>query len=164
MRLANMLLLPGGIPEQGRAVTLRLRYRGPGGVPSVRDVEAVMLPISEVEELQVRRAAQLAVAAAPKAAGEAPPPPALPEGGEYTVRFLQACLRDQGDLSKRLVEDETDLRALRDGLVGPQYERLLGEYKKLIDQEYPPVVTKADADALEAQARDFSASDQPARG
>ena len=155
MRLASMLNQPGGISEQGRRVVLRLRYTGKGSEPQVRDVAAVMLPISEVD---YRSLEQLATETAAK------PDAPLSAGNELVVRLLQACLRDPGDLSKRLIEDETDLRALRHGLVSPQYAKLIEEYKALIATEYPDVVTQEDADGLEREARDFSGSDQPARG
>lgn len=155
MRLANLLKLPGGVAEQGRRVILRLRYQAPGGAPSVRDLEAVMLPVSEVEAHQVQLAADAAARAK-----DAP----LPAGGEFVVRFLQASLRDPGDLSKRLVEDETDLRALRTGLAAPAFQGLLDEYKRLIEEEYPAVVTAGDAADLEAEARDFSPGGQPSPG
>jgi len=152
MRLANLLKLPGGVAEQGRRVILRLRYQAPDGAPSVRDLEAVLLPVSEVEAHQVQRAAELA-------AQEKDAP--LPPGGEYVIRFLAASLRDPGDLSRRLVEDETDMRALRTGLAAPAFEGLLAEYRRLIADEYPAVVTTGDAAALEDEARDFSPGGQP---
>ena len=155
MRLAHLLTQPGGVSEQGRYVTLRLRHAGPGGVPQVRDVVAVMLPVSEVEAAQIQRLAE-ETAAKP----DAP----LPGGSEYVIRLLQASLRDPGDLSKRYVEDETDLRALRAGLIGPQYKRLLDEYRELIATEYPDVVTEEDVRDLENEARDFSSSGQPSPG
>lgn len=155
MRLINLLKNTQGVPEQGRTVTIRLRHRGPAGVPTVSEVQAIMLPLSEVE---VAIAAKLAQETAE---GENPP---LPPGSEAVIRTLQACLRDPSDMSKRLIEDETDLRALRDGLVGVQYQRLLDEYLALIATEYPPVVTKDDEKAMEREARDFSDSGQPSPG
>ena len=155
MRLVNLLKQPGGVSEQGREVTLTLRHAGPAGVPTVRELATVMLPISEVEREQVERLARET-----SSKEDAP----LPAGSEAVIRLLQACLRDPGDLSKRLIEDERDLQALRDGLVGVQYQRLLDEYAALIREDYPEVVTKAQEQELEDQARDFSSSDQPARG
>lgn len=151
MRLHNLLTLPGGIPEQGREVVFRLRYRSAQGVPQVREVRAVMLPLSEEQMHQARQFAQN---------GEAP----LVEGQEYVVRLLAASLRDPGDLAKLLIEDETDLRDLRAGLVAPQFEWLLKEYKLLIEQEYPAVVTDEHAADLEGQARDFTKGGQPGPG
>lgn len=155
MRLVNLLKNAQGVPEQGREVTIRLRHRGPAGVPTATDVPAVMLPLSEVEVATAERLARETVE------GESPP---LPAGSEAVVRTLQACLRDPADLSKRLIEDERDLQALRDGLVGPQYQRLIDEYLALMATEYPEVVSEAAEKDMEAQARDFSPSDQPARG
>lgn len=155
MRLTNLLKQPGGVSEQGREVVLKIRHAGPAGVPTVRDLAAVMLPMSEVEREAAERLAK-ETAAAP----DAP----LPAASEAVIRVLQACLRDPGDLAKRLIEDERDLQALRDGLVGVQYQRLLTEYALMIDEEYPVVVSEDQEKELEKDARDFSPSDQPARG
>lgn len=155
MRLINLLKQPGGVSEQGREITLKIRHAGPAGVPTVRDLAAVMLPMSEVERENAERLAR-ETAAAP----DAP----LPAASEAVIRVLQACLRDPGDPSKRLIEDERDLQALRDGLVGVQYARLLNEYALMIEGEYPVVVNEDQEKELEKDARDFSASDQPARG
>ena len=155
MRLANLLKQPGGVSEQGREVTITLRHAGPAGVPTVREMSVVMLPMSEVEREAAERLAK------ETAAQEDAP---LPEHSEAVIRVLQACLRDPGDLSKRLIEDERDLQALRDGLVGVQYQRLLDEYATLIREDYPEVVSKEQEKELEADARDFSSSDPPARG
>lgn len=155
MRLINLLRNAQGVTEQGREVKIKLRHAGPAGVPTVSEVTAVMMPLSEVE---VAKAAELARTTSE---GENPP---LPPGQEAVIRTLQACLRDPGDLSKRLIEDERDLQALRDGLVGVQYQRLIDEYLALMATEYPAVVTQADEKDMERQARDFSESDQPARG
>lgn len=155
MRLANLLKQPGGVSEQGREVTITLRHPGPAGVPTVRELATVMLPISEVELRQAER-----LAAETAARDDAP----LSAAAEALIRLLQASLRDPGDLSKRLIEDETDLQALRNGLVGVQYQRLIDEYNALIAEEYPPVVSKEQEKKLEAEARDFSDSDPPARG
>lgn len=155
MRLANMLKQPGGVSEQGREVVLRLRHAGPAGVPTVRDLTAVMLPLSEVEREAAERLAR-ETAAKPDAV--------LPEASEAVIRVLQASLRDQGDMTKLLIEDETDLQALRTGLVGVQYQRLLDEYKALIETEYPLVVSPKDEAAMEREARDFSSGDQPPPG
>jgi len=155
MRLTNLLKQPCGVSEQGRVIVLKLRHPGPAGVPTVTDLPAVMLPMSEVERENAERLAR--ETAADK---DAP----LPEASEAVIRVLQACLRAPGDLAKRLIEDERDLQALRDGLVGVQYQRLLDEYKALIATEYPLVVSEKDEKDLEAQARGFTASDQPARG
>ncbi len=154
MRLHNLLAQPGGVAEQGREITLRLRVRGPGGVPTQRDLTVVLLPLSEV---QMRRAAELARETAAQ-------PGALPEGSELVIRVLQQSLRDPGDLGRPLVEDERDLAALRDGLVGVQYERLLQEYRALIDSEYPEHVSAADERDLAQQARDFLRGAQPSPG
>jgi len=160
MRLHAMLTLPGGVPEQGRPIPLRLRYRGPGGVPHTREVAALMLPISDVEELAARRAAQ-----APTLDADGKPVPSqLSEGGEYVVQFLARCLRDPGNPAEHLCTQPADLQALRDGLVGPQYRALLLEYRSMMQTEYPEVVTQGDVEDMEAQARDFSAGDAPARG
>ena len=114
MRLHAMLTLPGGNPEQGRPIALRLRYRGPGGVPHTREVAALMLPISDVEELAARRAAQ-----APTLDADGKPEPSqLSEGGEYVVQFLARCLRDPGNPAEHLCSDPRDLQALREGAVG----------------------------------------------
>ena len=155
MRLTQLLELAGGVVEQGRAVTIKLRYRGPGNVPHVRDLHAVMFPVSEVEGKRIEAAAKLA-AAEPNAP--------LPEGAEYVVLLMQASLRDPDDLSQPLLQTPGDLQALRAGLVAVQYDRLLEEYRALIDQEYPAVVTKRHEEELEKEARGFSLSDQPARG
>ena len=160
MRLHSMLTLPGGVPEQGRPIALRLRYRGPGGVPHTREVAAIMLPISDVEELAARRAAQ----APTLDADGKPEQPQLSEGGEYVVQFLARCLRDPGNPAEHLCSDPRDLQALRDGLVGPQYRALLLEYRSMMQTEYPEVVTEGDVADMEGQARDFSASDQPSPG
>ena len=149
-----MLNLPGGIPEEGRPVTIKVRYRGPGGVPHVRSVDALMLPVSEVEELAARRASQ---------AVNPEQPPQLPEGLEYVIQFLARSLRDAGNPAELLCADPRDLQLLRDGLTGPQYKALLLEYRAMMRTDYPEVVTKDDVADLEAQARDFSSDDQTAR-
>lgn len=153
MRLTNLLKLPGGIYEQGRPVRFDLRYLD-GKIPSTRQVDAVMLPVSEVDIYRVKRAAQEAAAAK-----DAP----LPEPLEYIVRFLQASLRDPGDLGARLIEDETDLQALRTGLAGPQYSRLTAEYQQLIETEYPEQVDGKNEEELRREAEGFSdgAPDSP---
>lgn len=155
MRLTNLLSQPGGVHEQGREVTLRLRYRGSGGLPHQREVVGQMLPISEVEAVQIERAARQVVESDKAQLGF---------GEEYLIQLLRVSLRDPGDLSQPLIDDERDLQALRDGLVALQYPQIMEEYKALIRSEYPEVVTDGDEKKLEKDARDFSASDQPARG
>lgn len=152
MRLNNLLQMAGGIHEQGREITFRLRYTGKDGVPQVRDVTGVLFPLSE-EEMQ-------------KAQEEADDPKGrtLPAGEEFVIRMLAVNLRDPSDLSKRLIEDPRDMALLRAGLVAPQYAWLLAEYRQLIEQEYPDVVTDKDAADLESQARVFSKGDQPGPG
>ena len=164
MRLHAMLNLPGGNPQQGREISFKLRYRGPGGVPYVREVAALMLPLSDVEELAARRAAQAVAQGTPGQDGAEPVPPQLSEGGEYVVQFLARCLRDPGNPAELLCSEPRDMQALRDGLVGPQYRALLEEYRDMMLTEYPDPVTKADVADMEAEARDFSGGDQPARG
>ncbi len=152
MRLTNLLKQPNGVSEQGRVIVLKLRHPGPAGVPTVTDLSAAMLPMSEVERENAERLAR-ETAAADNAA--------LPEASEAVIRVLQTCLRAPGDLSKRLIEDERDLQALRDGLVGVQYQRLLDEYAALIAQEYPLVPSEDEEKDMEGQARDFSGGGQP---
>ena len=113
-----------------------------------------MLPVSEVEDLAARRAAQVV---------NPEQPPQLPEGLEYVVQFLARSLRDAGNPAELLCADPRDLQLLRDGLAGPQYKALLLEYRAMMRTEYPDIVTKDDAADLEAQARDFSSDDQTAR-
>jgi hypothetical protein len=144
VRLRNLLEMPGGIAEQGREVSFRLRYSGKDGAPLVRDVTAMMLPLSQPEIEQ-------AEAAARKAEGRV-----LLERDEFTIRILQAMLRDTADPSKHLIEDEADLRLLRAGLVPPQYRALLAEYELLMATEYPEQVTEQDAEQLEKDAAGFS--------
>jgi hypothetical protein len=146
MRLVNLLKLPGGVHEQGRRIKFPLRYLE-GRVPATREVEAVMLPLSEVDIHRVTQAAK--AAAAEKDAS-------LPESLEYVCRFLQASLRDPGDMSTRLIEDENDLQALRGGLVGRQYVDLPREYEELLATEYPAAPTDEDEEALRTEAGGFS--------
>lgn len=155
MRLTAFLKLSGGIPEQGRPIRFRLRYLGPDNVPYLKDVSGQLLPLSEAELAATQRAAAQYCAT---------PAASLPVGEEELVRLLQVSLRDLDDPRIHLVEDETDLAALRAGLVAPQYDQLLAEYKALIDQQYPANPTDDDAAEAEADARDFSRGDQPARG
>lgn len=150
MRLVNLLKLPGGVHEQGRRIKFTLRYLD-GQIPAQRSVEAVMLPVSEVDIHRIQRAAR--DAAAKEGA-------ALPESLEYTVRFLQASLRDAGDMSARLIEDENDLQALRVGLAAPQFTSIIAEYTKLMATEYPPAPTQEDEEELEREAADFSGGAQ----
>lgn len=152
MRLHNLLTQPGGIALEGRPVTLRLMYKGPDGTPHTKELAAQMLPLSQVEIERAKAAAQ-------KAEGRE-----LVEVDEYAIRILQASLRDPADLSRLLIEDETDLRALRMGLVPLQYPALLDEYRQLIESEYPELVTKKDVAEMEGEARDFSKGGQPAPG
>lgn len=160
MKLVNLLKMPGGVHEQGRPIKLTLRYLD-GGAPATRQVPAVMLPVSEPDIYKVQRAAQ-ATAAKEGAL--------LPESLEYTVRFLQASLRDPGDLSARLIEDENDLQALRVGLVAPQFKSLLEDYKALMRNEYPEPgddeeggPTAEEEEALKQEAAGFTdgAPDSP---
>ena len=58
MRLTNLLKQPGGVSEQGREIVLKLRHPGPAGVPTVTDLPAVMLPMSEVERENAERLAR----------------------------------------------------------------------------------------------------------
>lgn len=152
MRLHNLLEQPGGISEEGRPVQFRLRYSGKDGSPQVRDVCAVMLPVSEAEWAQAKAEAE-------KVEGRT-----LPEGLEFIVRLLQASLRDPGDLSKRLIEDPRDLQLLRAGLVEPQYALLLEEYRQLLRTEYPLVPSKEQVAELERHSADFSSGAQPRPG
>ena len=154
MRLVNLLKQPGGVSEEGREVTIRLRHTV-AGVPTVTDLPAVMLPMSEVERVAAEKLAE-------ETAAEADAP--LPAANEAVIRVLQVCLREPGDLGKRLIEDKRDLQALREGLVGVQYQRLIDEYAALIAQEYPLVPSEDEEKDMEGQARDFSASDQPSPG
>ena len=91
MRLINLLRNAQGVTEQGREVKIKLRHAGPAGVPTVSEVTAVMMPLSEVE---VAKAAELARTTSE---GENPP---LPPGQEAVIRTLQACLRDPGDVRR----------------------------------------------------------------
>lgn len=152
MRLVTLLKMPGGEHEEGRPIKLTLRYND-GRVPSTREIDAVMLPVSEVDIHRIQRQA-----AAAAALEDAP----LPESEEYAVRFLQASLRDAGDIGARLIEDENDLQALRVGLVGRQYTDLLEEYKTLMRTEYPDAPTKGDEEALRRGAEGFTSAPQGA--
>lgn len=147
-----MLEQPGGEVEEGREVRFRLRYRAKDKRPQTREVCAVMLPLSELEQQQAQEAAQ-------KAEGRV-----LPEGAEYVIQLLALSLRDPANPAERLCVEARELQLLRDGLVAVQYEQLLDEYKALIKNEYPGVVTEEDAAALEQQARDFSKGGQPGPG
>lgn len=155
MRLVSFLKLAGGIPEQGRPVTFRVRYAGPDNVPYLKDVQGQLLPVSEAELAATQRAAAQYCAT---------PNASLPQGEEELVRLLQASLRDCDDPRIHLIEDETDLAALRAGLVAPQYDRLLAEYRALIEQQYPLHPDDDDVAEAEKDARDFSHGDQPAPG
>ena len=155
MRLHNMLTLPGGIPEQGREITIKIRYLGQGNVPYVRDIVGQLYPLSPVDALACERRAQV------KAAEEKAP---LTVADEYVIQVLAASLRDPSDLAQLLVEDERDKNVLRAGLVAPQYDEIMSAYKALIAQEYPGLVTEEDEKDMGEEARGFSASDQPARG
>ena len=165
MRLTALLTQPGGIAEQGMDVEIRLRYLGPGGIPHVRDVAAVMHPIAEGD---LQRCATLARAArAPTVDPDGKPVPPLSglgQGPEELIQLLRISLRDPSDLSRLLIEDERDMAVLRSGLVGPQYDTLWAKYRQLIRQEYPDIVTDKDVKDLENEARLFTKSDQPVRG
>ena len=154
MRLKNLLEMPGGVYQQGRAVKLRVLYADRSGVPMVRDLDAVMMPVSEKGRAAATEAASKAVAA-----GEG-----LPQGAEEVLQLMRASLRDPADLARGLIEDETDLRALRSGLIGAQYDRLLDEYQRLISDEYPENPTPEEERRMEEEARGFSRGDQPGPG
>lgn len=160
MRLINLLTQPGGVPEQGREVKFSLRYTS-GRVPSTREVTAYMLPLSDRDWAEVERLTADALTEGQTADGDPIPPRSnLPRGAEYVIQFLRLCLRDPGDLGARLCDDERDVQALRDGLVGPQHPWFVAEYRKLMASEYPGLVTEKDAAELHKEAADFSAGAQ----
>lgn len=144
MRLTNLLKLPGGVHEQGRAVRFTLRYMD-GKIPAQREVEAIMLPVSEVETHRAQVAAR--DAAAQDGAQ-------LPEPLEFVVQFMARALRDPGDLAAHLIEDPRDMQALRDGLVAPQYAQLTAEYRGMMASEYGDPTAADEAD-LKREAADF---------
>lgn len=145
MRLSNLLHLPGGVHEQGRQITFTLRYTD-GGQPHQRKVHALMMPISEMDLRKVEQASQTAEA--------------LDPAREYLVRFLQATLRDPADPAAPLVEDNADLEALRVGLVGLQYGWFGVQYRLMMADQYPDLISQAEVDKLKAEAADFSAGPQ----
>ena len=151
MRLKNLLEQPGGVHEQGAEYTLRVLYSGAGGVPMVRDVAAVIMPVSEKARNEATEAAAKAVAARE----------GLPQGPEEVLQLMRLSLRDPSDLAKPLIEDETDLRLMRNGLIGAQYDRFLEAYQQLIDTEYQDNPTPEQERQLEAEARGFSGGDRP---
>jgi hypothetical protein len=146
MRLRQLLTLEGGVAEQGRPITFTLRYLQ-NGQPMQRQVQAVMFPVGEPA---IRR-----IGAESETADKG-----LDQALEWTIRFLQASLRDPADLSKLLVEDEADMQALREGLVAVQYGWFGKEYQALMDSEYPDLVTKEDTERLRKEAEDFSSGRQ----
>ena len=154
MRLKNLLEMPGGVHEQGAEHSLRVLYSARDGVPMVRDVVAVIMPVSEKGMTAAREAAAKAVAAG---AG-------LPQGIEEVLQLMRVSLRDPGDLAKPLLDDETDMRLLRDGLIGSQYDQFLAAYQALIVTEYADNPTPEEERQLEAEARDFSGGGQPGPG
>lgn len=153
MRLRDFLRQPGGVSETGREVTFKIRYEDHG--PKVRDVTAIMLPISEAQAKRVEDLAR-------ETSGKKDAP--LSYDYEYVVRLLQASLRSADDPSKLLIESEKDLGILREGLVAVQYAALALEYRQLIEQEYPEIVSAEQGKELEEEARDFFGGGQPERG
>lgn len=152
MKLRALLEQPGGEIEEGREVRFRLRYRGPRDKrPRFREVTALLLPLSEVEQLQAQEAAQ-------KTEGRQ-----LTEGQEYVIQLLGLALRNPDNPAERFCEPR-DLQLLRDGLAAPQYKVLLDAYAQLIRNEYPDPVTPEHTKELEEQARDFSIGGQPGPG
>lgn len=148
MRLSNLLHLPGGVHEQGRAITFTLRY-SEAGVPMQRKVHALMMPVAEPDIRKIEIASKTAET--------------LDADREYLVRFLQASLRDPADPAALLVEDNADLEALRQGLVGIQYGWFGAQYKLLMAEQYPDLVSAEEIAALKAEAADFSAGPQGAQ-
>lgn len=154
MRLKNLLEQPGGVSEQGAEITIRVLHTGGNGVLMVRDVAAVLMPVSEKGRAAAEEAARAAVVAKE----------GLPQGCEEVLQLMRLSLRDPGDLSKLLLEDETDLRIMRAGLIGAQYDQFLDAYQKLIDTEYPDNPTPEQERQLEGEARNFSGGDRPGPG
>lgn len=146
MRLQQLLTLEGGVHEQGRRLTFTLRTTGPGGVPMQRKVDAVMLPVSEPALKRIGERSKTAAELDPEL--------------EYIVLLLQASLRDPGDMSKLLIEDETDLRLLREGLTGLQYPWLGKQYQLMLAGEYPDLVSAELLEEMKQEAEDFSKGPQ----
>lgn len=142
MKLTALLTLQDGVAEQGRPVKFTLRYTI-AGKPMQRQVQAVMLPVPEPVMHEITTATK-----------DTP--------SEFTLRLMKVALRDPGDLSQPLIADETDLQALRDGLVGPQYGWLGREYRLLIADEYPGTIPAHVLADLRDEADDFSKSAQDA--
>lgn len=141
MRLGNILQQKGGVPESGRPVKFQVRTKDKQGYTSRVWCEAVVFPLSEAERGEVEAAARAYCAAHPE----------VLLGDEAAYRKVQRFLRDPEDVRVCFfVEKELDM--LRGGLVYRQVERLLSEYEKHMEEEYPEVLDAAQEEALVEEA------------
>lgn len=157
MRLINLLKQPGGIHEQGREVRFPLRYLD-GKTPATREITAVLLPLSDKDWVAVEQQT-VASLEVPDADG-AQPRSRLPRDVEFSVQFLRMALRDPGDLGARLIDEERDVEALRDGLIGVQHQWFAEEYRQLLATEYPSLIKQKDVADLHQEAAGFSQGGQ----
>lgn len=153
MTLGNILKRGGGVAETGRPVKFQLRYKGKDGTWHRREVDALILPVSEEERAEFKQAADVHCDEQKLTAPDI-------RSDERQLRLVAAMLRDPADPRARLVPDG-ELHLLRRGLVHAQIEHLLEQYGRHLLGEYPEVFTREDVQQVEEQAEDFSDGASP---
>jgi hypothetical protein len=153
MTLGNILKRAGGIAETGRPVKFQVRYKAKDGTTLRREVEGVLLPLSEAERAEALQAADDFCDERKRTAKDL-------RDAERSIRVLGASLHDPADPRARLVPD-AELHQLRAGLVQFQVDELLAQYGLHLLGEYPELFTDADVKKVEEQAEDFSEGAPP---
>ena len=163
MQLGSILSSNPGEPMVSWPVEFYLLRFSPEGPKRVR-VQALLLPVSEAERQRSNVEAMQFLRTDPNSPWRATEQTAdngefhryegtdVSIGDEQIYKFLTYALHDAEDPSKRLVR-EIDYPVFRKGLVRAQVQWLHSEYTKLIEQEYPEIVSQKQKDKLVAEAQ-----------
>ncbi len=139
----NVLTRKGGVALTGRIVTLTIPVPDPlGGLPSMDEVEALLVPVSVAKANSARAAAAEYVADTPGSSIES----------EGLFRLLLEALRDAVDPKVAFVELKL-VNTFRDVILGKQLEYLDTEYTKLLALEYSELVSLLDLQTINSQAQ-----------
>lgn len=161
MQLGNILNLDPGVPVVSVPVEFSFLKYSPEGPRRVR-IKAQLLPVPEAERQKSKAEALKFLLTDPgspyrevppesKDKGKSLPPPRDVLHSEEVYKLMAYALYDEEDPSKRLVAPH-EYPLFRAGLVMEQVEWLFQQYRKLIEDEYPELLSPEEHQALVSEA------------
>lgn len=149
MRLGNYLKGAGATAMTGRPVKFQIMSKDKSGNPVTRQVEALILPLSEAERCKTIREAREYVDKS-EASG--------PFEVELVMHQIAAFLRDAECPRVRFATTD-EIEALREGLTFAQVQWLMDEYRAHMADQYPELISREDMDEIKKEAEGFSEPD-----